>query len=94
MITKHIISPVLTEKSSRLVSSNVFTFYIEELANKIQIEQELKKKFSVIVESVNTVQLPSKKVRRGRIVGRKSGKRKAYIRLSPDQDLDEIKKLF
>ena len=94
MTTEVLHKPVLTEKASKLVQRNVFTFYVSLEANKIQIAQAIKKQFGVLVSSVNTVNLPGKKVRRGRISGVTKGRKKAIITVSQGQNLDELKKLF
>ena len=89
-----VIGPVLTEKASKLVSENVFTFYVFFDSNKIQISSEISRKYNVKVRAVNTVVLPGKTVRRGHILGKKSGKKKAMVTLFDHQNTEDLKKLF
>lgn len=68
MIIKY---PLSTEKSVKLMESdNKLTFIVDKKANKQEIKQEVEKMFKVKVLKVNT--------------STHKGKKKAYVRLSPE----------
>ena len=52
--------PVITEKATILREGNKYAFRVDSKANKIQIRQAVEEIFSVKVESVRTVMVPSK----------------------------------
>lgn len=69
MIIKH---PIMTEKAIRLIDSeNKLVFVVDLKANKSEIKAALEKLFKIKVEKVNTLIGPD-------------GKKRAYVRLSPD----------
>ena len=57
-----IYAPVVTEKSSgQMESSNVYTFIVNEDANKIEISQAIEKLWDVTVRDVRTMRYSGKK---------------------------------
>ncbi len=89
-----ILRPVISEKSIDESTRGKYTFAVHPDANKIQIKaaiEELYKADKVSVVAVNVLtRQPRKKVtgtRRGRVVGRVSGWRKAIITLAPGQKI-------
>ncbi len=88
-----IVRPLITEKSELLTNdANQFTFVVNKRANKIEIRKAVEKMYNVTVESVNTVIMPGKLksrfTRSGVSKGRKSSFKKAYITLSPGEEID------
>jgi large subunit ribosomal protein L23 len=73
----------LTEKTS-----GQLVFGVSVDANKIEIKRAIEKMFEVTVDSVRTMAVKGKRVRRGRISGRKNNWKKAYIRLAEGQVID------
>lgn len=88
------VKPVITEKSTKAMDENQFTFLVDQDSNKIEIRNAFQKLYNVVVESVNLVVLKPKKRRRGRIVGESKPRRKAVISVQKGQNVEEIKKLF
>ena len=89
-----VLRPVISEKSIDESTRGKYTFAVHPDANKIQIKaaiEELYKADKVTVVAVNVMtRQPQKKVtgtRRGRVVGRISGWRKAVITLAPGQKI-------
>ncbi len=81
-----IVRPVLTEKSTLLKEKQgVLCFEVAPQASKVEIRRAVEDLFKVKVASVRTVRLPGKLRRVGRFAGRKSDRRKAYVRLAPGQ---------
>ena len=76
-----IVRPVITEKSSRMMEINKFTFEVHSSANKIEIRKAVEEVFNVKVMSVHTIQVRSKQKRMGRFVGRSRSWKKAIVTL-------------
>jgi large subunit ribosomal protein L23 len=88
-------SPVITEKAINLKESTadtrqVLTLEVDARANKIQIKEAVQKIFKVEVAAVRTAHYSGKTVRRGRLVGKKSDWKKAYVTLKPGQTVGEF----
>ena len=70
--------PKSTEKAVRLMESeNKLVFSVAKSATKKEIKEALEKIFSVKVEAVNTTIMPT-------------GKKKAYVKLSPETPAIDI----
>jgi large subunit ribosomal protein L23 len=83
-----IIKPIMTEKSSKLIESNKYTFEVCKDANKIQIRQAIEQIFKVKVLSVNTMNVPSKPKRMGAFLGKTRSWKKAIVALPEGQRID------
>lgn len=71
-------NPLVTEKTTRLMEeNNTLTFEVDIDANKPQIKEAVRKRYEVEVNDVNTM-ISSK------------GKKKAYVKLHPEFDAEEI----
>ena len=73
--------PLVTEKATRLLEENKYTFEVALKATKPQIKAAIEDLFSVKVLSVNTCRPPRKKKRVGRFVGYKAQYKKAIVTL-------------
>ena len=83
-----IVSPVVTEKATRLNEFSQVTFRVALDATKPEIKAAVEKLFSVKVEAVNTVVMKGKTKRfRGR-EGRRSDWKKAIVKLRAGQTID------
>jgi large subunit ribosomal protein L23 len=80
--------PVITEKATILREGNKYAFRVDSKANKIQIRQAVEEIFSVTVESVRTVKVPSKPKRQGLYQGRRAGWKKAYVTLKAGDSIE------
>ena len=63
-------------------------FRVANDATKPEIKRAVELMFGVEVESVQVANLKGKVKRFGQTVGRRSGSRKAYVRLKPGHDID------
>ena len=82
-------APIITEKSADLAQNhNTITFSVDVKANKTQIKQAIEKIFNVKVESVNTVNVKSKKKRFGRYTGKTNKVKKAIVKLSEGSSIE------
>jgi large subunit ribosomal protein L23 len=87
-----IIRPLLTEKNTKLQEQHQYVFEVTRNSNKIEIEREIEKRFSVKVKSIRTVIVKGKVItsmtRRGRFEGRRSDRKKAIITLMEGYTID------
>ena len=82
-------APIITEKSADLAQNkNTITFSVATDANKVQIKQAVEKIFNVKVESVNTVNVKSKKKRVGRYTGKTNKVKKAIVKLREGSSIE------
>jgi large subunit ribosomal protein L23 len=83
-----IVSPLVTEKATRLNELSQVTFRVALDATKPEIKAAVERLFSVTVEGVNTVVMKGKTKRfRGR-EGRRSDWKKAIVKLQAGQTID------
>jgi len=84
-----IIRPIITEKSTDLMSSqNKYTFQVDLRANKTQIKQAVEELFKVKVRKVNTSRVRGKLRRMGMNQGRKPDWKKAVVTLEPGHTIE------
>jgi large subunit ribosomal protein L23 len=84
-----IIRPVVTEASAMLQEDErTYTFIVAKDANKIEIRHAVQALFTVTVQDVRTANYPGKVRRVGRSVGRKSGYKKALVKLAEGDSID------
>ncbi|MFX0068216.1 MAG: 50S ribosomal protein L23 [Promethearchaeota archaeon] len=75
---KIIIRPVITETALELIEKeNKITFIVLRKANRITIRRAVEVLYDVKVEKVNTLILPN-------------GKKKAYVRLTPEHSAADV----
>jgi large subunit ribosomal protein L23 len=83
-----LVRPLITEKSTRLMEEGQYTFEVHREANKIQIREAVERTFGVRVKAVNTMNMPRKERRRGRVFGSVPGWKKAIVTLQPGETID------
>jgi large subunit ribosomal protein L23 len=81
--------PVITEQSHRMASVyNKYVFEVDLKANKIQIAEAVFKIFDVDVLDVQTMVVPAKRGRRGRLFYmRQKSWKKAIVTVKPGQTI-------
>ena len=77
--------PIITDKATRLLENNQYSFVVNPSSNKITIKAAIEYLFNVKVIKVNTSILPKKKKRIGMSIGYKPNYKKAIVTLA-DQD--------
>ncbi|MBQ7739247.1 MAG: 50S ribosomal protein L23 [Desulfovibrionaceae bacterium] len=84
-----IIRPLATEKLSFLKRiTNCYGFEVHPDANKIEIKRAVEALFDVVVENVTvTRKRPRALKRQGRVIGKKSGSKKAYVKLAAGHNI-------
>ncbi len=84
-----LLAPVISEKSTRMADSeNRFVFKVRKDATKPQVKKAVELMFAVEVESVQLLNTKAKLKRFGRILGKRPGWKKAYVRLKPGYEID------
>ena len=88
-LTKIIVGPVVAEKSSRVSErNNQVVLKVLPSANKLEIKNAVETLLDVRVETVTTLNVKGKVKRTGRISGKRSDWKKAYVTLADGSDLN------
>ena len=74
--------PIITDKATRLLENNQYSFIVDSSSDKITIKTAIEYLFNVKVIKVNTCHLPRKKKRVGKYIGWKPQYKKAVVTLS------------
>ena len=83
-----ILSPLVTEKSTKLSEMNKVVFKVKSLADKKSIKKSIEKIFKVNVVKINIINKQSRrKIVKGKKV-RVKGYKKAIVTLKKDQNID------
>ena len=85
-----IIRPVVTEKATRLMELEQFTFDVERKATKPDIKAAIEQMYDVKVTGLNTQNLPRKKKRVGRFMGYKPCYKRAIVTLEDGEPLRKV----
>lgn len=78
--------PIVTEKATRLMEENKYTFDVIPQATKPQIKAAIEDLFEVKVVQVNTLNKPRKKRRVGRFIGFKAQYKRAIVTIAPGDE--------
>ena len=81
-------APKVSEKTARLAESNQYVFEIAKTATKDDVKAADEHLFNVKVLAVNVANIKGKSKAFRQRAGRRSDKRKAYVRLAEGQTLD------
>ena len=74
--------PIITDKATRLIENNQYSFVVDPSSDKITIKTAIEYLFNVTVIKVNTCRLPRKKKRVGKYIGWKPQYKKAVVTLT------------
>jgi large subunit ribosomal protein L23 len=80
--------PIITDKATRLLESNQYSFATDPKADKIEIKAAIEYLFQVKVVSVNTYHTPKKTRRIGKFVGNKPNYKRAIITLASGNSIN------
>ena len=84
-----LLAPHVSEKATSLADENgTFVFKVAKDANKLEIKKAVESLFDVKVEGVRTVNVKGKSKFFGRVAGKRSDWKKAYVSLAEGQDID------
>ena len=88
-IMKVLLGPHVSEKSSVVAdTNNEFVFRVVKDATKAEIREAVEKLFEVSVTQVRTLNVKGKRKRFGRLGGKRSDWKKAYVTLQAGDDID------
>lgn len=76
--------PVITERSTELMSDKTYTFEVDRRTNKSEIKRAVEEIFGVKVTNVNTMNYKGKPKRFGRHSGYTPKRKKAIVTLTPE----------
>ena len=74
--------PIITDKATRLLENNQYTFVVDRYSDKLTIKASIEYLFDVKIVKINTCRLPRKKKRVGKYIGWKPQYKKAIVTLS------------
>ena len=88
-LTQVILAPVVSEKSTLVADKNEqVVFKVATDATKPEVKAAVELLFNVKVDSVQILNVKGKVKRFGRFIGRRSDWKKAYVCLTPGQEID------
>ena len=73
--------PIITDKATRLLENNQYSFVVDRYSDKLTIKAAIEYLFNVKVVKINTCRLPRKKKRVGKYIGWKPQYKKAVVTL-------------
>ena len=80
--------PIITDKATRLLENNQYSFIVDRYSDKITIKTAIEYLFKVKVIKVNTCHLPRKQKRVGKYIGWKPQYKKAIVSLAKGDVID------
>jgi large subunit ribosomal protein L23 len=80
--------PIITDKATKLLELNQYTFATAKNASKTQIKVAIEQLFNVKVKSVNTHRVPQKQRRIGKFIGKKANYKRAILTLAPNNSIN------
>jgi large subunit ribosomal protein L23 len=80
--------PLITDKATRLLENNQYSFIVDRNSDKITIKSTIEYLFDVKVIKVNTCRLPRKKKRVGKYIGWKPQYKNAIVSLTKGDVID------
>ena len=81
-LTDVIKRPLITEKATKALDLNQYTFEVDPRAAKPDIKAAIESMFSVKVIGINTMNPPRRSRRVGKFAGKRSQVKKAIVRLA------------
>ncbi len=83
-----ILAPVVSEKTTMISAYNQYAFKVIKNATKREIKSAVEMLFGVNVEKVTTMNVKGKQKNYGRRIGRRSGWKKALVKVAEGQMID------
>ena len=73
--------PIITDKTTKVIEDNIYSFAVDKKANKNEIKEAVEYIFNVKVKKINTLNQPIKIKTLGKFKGRKTQYKKAIVKL-------------
>ncbi len=83
-----LVKPLITEKAAEMATYNKYVFEVFQNANKIDIKRAIKDVYGVEPVAVNIIKIKGKKVRYGKVSGKRKDRKKAIITLKKGDSID------
>lgn len=84
-------SPCITEKAVNMsATGNFYVFHVTTDANKVEIKSAIEAKYKVDVIQIRTINIPRKKISKGRKTGFRSGYKKAIVKIKEGQKIEIV----
>lgn len=83
-----ILSPIITEKATKVSENNQYVFKVPLNSNKENIKHAIEKLFKVKVKSINTLKVKGKNKTFKGTKGKRSDYKKAIVSLKEGENLD------
>ena len=83
-----LLKPVITEKTTMMMSDGKYTFKVPLHANKIEIRKAVEKVFNVKVKRVTTMRTRGKMNRMGNYIGTRPDYKKAIVTLQEGETIE------
>ena len=83
-----LLKPVITEKTTMMMSDGKYTFKVPLHANKIEIRKAVEAVFDVKVKSVATLRTMGKFNRMGKYIGKRPDYKKAIVTLQEGETIE------
>ena len=87
-LTRVIVRPVVTEKTTDMGENDKYVFEVATEANKNEVKQAVEKFFGVKVVDVRTLNMKGKPKRLGRYMGRRKDWKKAIVTVQSGDKID------
>ncbi len=85
-----LIHPIISEKSVKDKQYNKYSFKVIWDSNKSEIKKAIEDKFKIKVNKINTINVPAKKRKMGRYVGKTSQWKKIIVTVKKGQSIKEL----
>nr|YP_009674988.1 ribosomal protein L23 [Rhizochromulina marina]QDH81839.1 ribosomal protein L23 [Rhizochromulina marina] len=87
-VIKLIKYPVISDKATRLLEKNKYTFLVDRRANKTLVKTAIEYIFDVKVKKINSLNLPKQKRTVGRFIGYKPQYKKVIVTLAEGTNIN------
>lgn len=80
--------PIITDKTTKLLEDNQYSFAVDRRANKLDIKEAIEYIFNVQIQNINTCNTPPRKKRVGKFIGKKANYKKAIVTLKNEYSIN------
>lgn len=88
MAYRFILHPWITEKTQELMSVNKHVFKLRPKTTKRQVKLAVEKLYNVKIAKINIINIPQKRKKFGKVIGKKSAIRKAIVTLAKGHKIE------
>jgi large subunit ribosomal protein L23 len=85
---KILVKPLITEKVGDLAKENKYIFEVAVNANKLEVAEAVKEVYDVNPVKVNIINIKGKRVRVGRVFGKRKNRKKAIVKLAEGESIN------